>query len=198
MQNRRPDRLSRLAAQLLVVDVQERLLPHIDGHEALLQQCERMIRAAGVLGIPITISEQYPRGLGQTAPALLAAAGGGAANAGDVEAARAARVQKMAFSVCADAACLAALRLDAAPQVLVIGIETHVCVQQTALDLQAFGARPFVLADAVGSRRTADREIALRRMSAAGVIVTTAESAIYELMHEAGTELFKRMLPIVK
>ena len=84
------------------------------------------------------------------------------------------------------------------PQVLLVGIETHVCVQQTALDLLEMKMQPFVLADAVGSRRPTDYAVALERMRAAGVTVTTVESAIFELVHEAGTPDFKKILPIVK
>ena len=83
-------------------------------------------------------------------------------------------------------------------QILLVGIETHVCVQQTALDLLEMGLLPVVLADAVSSRRPSDREVALARMRDAGAVITTVESAIYEMMVESGTELFKRLLPIVR
>jgi nicotinamidase-related amidase len=79
-----------------------------------------------------------------------------------------------------------------------VGIETHICVQQTALDLLRMKMQPVVLADAAGSRRPQDREIALHRMRAAGAVVTTVESALFELVHESGTDLFKKILPLVR
>ncbi|MFN0137724.1 MAG: isochorismatase family protein [Phycisphaerae bacterium] len=184
----RSELLRPVAAQLLIVDVQGRLVPHIDGHESVVAQCVRATRAAGVLAIPVTVSEQYPAGLGPTDPRILEAATGAGAG----------RVEKMTFSTAQEPHCWKRLYELQRPQILMVGIETHVCVQQTALDLKARGLAPIILADACGSRRAYDREIALQRMRAAGIIVTTVESAIYELMHRAGTEQFKRMLPIVK
>jgi nicotinamidase-related amidase len=84
------------------------------------------------------------------------------------------------------------------PQVLVVGVETHVCVRQTALDLLAARMQPVLLADAVGSRRAGDREVALDGLRSAGVAVTTVEAAIFDLLVRSGTELFKRILPIVR
>jgi nicotinamidase-related amidase len=181
-----PTRLDRQQTQLLVVDFQEKLLPAIADFDRVTAQAERMIRAAVVLGLPITISEQYPRGLGATVPAIQAAAEG------------AARHEKMTFSFCGDADCRARVSSLQRPQVLLVGIEAHVCVYQTALDLLAMQMRPFVLADAVGSRRALDYTVALDGLRAAGVTVTTVESAIFQLLHEAGTDLFKRMLPVVR
>jgi len=180
------DRLNREHVQLLVVDFQERLLPYIENHADILAHAERMTRAAVALDIPITVSEQYPRGLGATVPAIAEAAEG------------AVRVEKTTFSFCADEACRTRVSTVMRPQVLLVGIETHVCVQQTALDLLAMQMRPVVLADAVGSRRPFDRQIALDGMRAAGVMITTVESAIFQLVHESGTELFKRILPLVR
>jgi len=180
------ERLEARHAQLVVVDVQEKLLPHIHEHETVVAQIARMIRAARELELPVTVSEQYPQGLGPTASAILEVA------------LDSARVQKLTFSVCRDAACHRHLAAHARPQVLLVGIEAHVCVQQTALDLLKEQMQPFVLADAVGSRRALDRDIALERMRSAGVVVTTVESAIYEMMERAGTERFRRMLPLVR
>lgn len=178
--------VERERAQLLVVDIQEKLLPHIAEHERVVAQAARITRAAAALAVPVTVSEQYPQGLGPTTPALNAAAEG------------AARATKMTFSFCADEACRRRLVEVGRPQVLLVGIETHVCVLQTALELLEMQMEPIVLADAVGSRRVLDWQIALERMRAAGVIVTTVESAIFEMVHASGTELFKRVLPLVK
>lgn len=181
-----PDRLDREHAQLLVVDIQEKLLPHIHGHERVLAQAERMIRAAEVLRLPITISEQYPAGLGPTASPLPAATRS------------AVKVEKTTFSCCADADCRRRIASVLRPQVLLVGIETHVCVQQTALDLLEERMQPIVLADAVGSRREFDFQIALERMRHAGVIVTTVEAAIFRMVQDSASDLFKRILPIVR
>ena len=180
------ERLDRSRAQLLVVDIQERLLPQITDHESLVTQAERMIRAAAALELPITVSEQYPKGLGPTVPAIRAAADG------------ADRAEKLTFSFCADAACRQRITGVARPQVLLVGIETHVCVLQTALDLLEMQMTPYVLADAVGSRRPVDHNTALDLLRQAGAVVTTVESAIFRLVHAAGTDLFKRILPIVR
>jgi nicotinamidase-related amidase len=186
MSERHADRLDLQRVQLLVVDIQEKLLPKIANCESVLAQAERMVKAAVALDMPITVSEQYPRGLGSTAPAIAAAAGG------------AQRCEKMTFSFCADGACRERLVSLLRPQVLLVGIETHVCVQQTALDLLDLGMSPTVLADAVGSRRALDWQIALDRMRSAGVTVTTVEAAIFELVHVAQGEKFKAILPIVR
>ncbi len=180
------DRLDREHAQLLVVDFQEKLLPSITDHDNVVAQAQRMIQAAVVLELPITVSEQYPRGLGPTVPPILAAAEG------------ATRFEKLTFSFCGDPACRARLATVLRPQVLLVGIEAHVCVFQTALDLLAMQMRPIVLADAVGSRRVLDYTVALDALRAAGATVTTVESAIFQLLHEAGTDLFERILPIVR
>lgn len=187
MNELRPHRLDLPRAQLLVVDIQQKLLPLIHNHESVLAQSERMVKAAAALGLPVTISEQYVRGLGPTLPSITAAA------------ADAPHTEKMTFSYCQDPACRERLlSLDRRRHVLLIGIETHVCVLQTALDLLDMQHTPYILADAVGSRRELDYRMALDRLRHAGAIVTTVESVIFELVRESGTDLFKRILPIVK
>jgi len=186
MTDGKPTRLSLDRAQLVIVDIQEKLLPFITDHERVVRQSERMVRAAAALELPMILSEQYPQGLGVTTP-LIADAVEGATHA-----------TKMTFSFCADADCREKLVTLERPQVLLIGIETHVCVQQTALDLLDMGMQPVVLADAVGSRRELDWRVALDRMRAAGAVVTTVESVIFEMVHASDSELFKRILPIVK
>jgi nicotinamidase-related amidase len=179
-------RLEAPKAQLVVVDLQEKLLPHIAEHENVVSQVVRMVRAARELELPITVSEQYPEGLGRTPPAVLVAAEG------------ASRLEKTTFSLWQDEPIRERMLSLTRSHVLLAGIEAHVCVQQTAFDLLETQMVPFVLADAVGSRRPLDRDIALDRMRSAGMSVTTVESAIFEMLEEAGTELFKRILPIVR
>jgi nicotinamidase-related amidase len=181
--------LNRAQAQLVVVDVQEKMLVHVHAREDVLAQIVRMMRAANELELPLTISEQYVRGLGPTVPQVLAAAG---------EPQHFSKLEKMAFSLIRDEPLRERIVSLRRPQVILVGIETHVCVQQTAFDLLRFGLEPCVLADAVGSRRPADRDVALDRMRAAGIAVSTVEAAIFEMLELAGTGLFKRLLPIVR
>lgn len=186
--------LSTANTQLLVVDVQERLLPHIHEHERVLAQVLRIIRAAGVLQLPLTVCEQYPRGLGHSAPAVLVAAAGCRSSDGSPVAA----LHKLTFSAGRDPVILQQLGRGQRPQVLLAGIETHVCVQQTAWDLADAGLRPVIIADAVSSRREHDHSVALAGMRQAGILVTTFEAAAYRLMERAGSEQFKRVLELVK
>ena len=179
-------RLDRTTAQVLVIDVQERLLPQIHEQASVVERCVRLLRGAAVLELPITLSEQYPEGLGTTAGPIREAVG------------RPPDVVKSTFSVCGDEGGLSRLKAVGRPQVLLVGIETHVCVQQTALDLLVAGLLPVVLADAVGSRRPFDRDIALERMRAAGAIVTTVEAALFEMSVRCDTPAFKQILKIVK
>ncbi len=180
------ERLDVVHAQLLVVDLQQALLPHIRGAADVIDRTVRMLRAARFVDIPVTVTEQYRKGLGPTDPAVVEAAGPGEP------------MHKMTFSVCGDSAAREHLIGNMRPAVLVAGIETHVCVQQTALDLLGLQMRPFVLVDAVGARRRLDHETALQRMQAAGAILTTVESAIFHLVGKAGSDLFRRVLPLVR
>lgn len=172
-------------AVLLVVDLQEKLLPAMDGGEGCLAAGIKMIRAARVLEVPVLLTEQYPAGLGPTCAAVREAVGETPA------------IEKLRFSACVEPV-MEQLTTLGRRQVLVVGIEAHVCVQQTVLDLLRARYSVWACADAVSSRRPFDRDIALERLRQAGAIVTTTESAIFELLHEAGTPQFKQMLRIVK
>jgi nicotinamidase-related amidase len=172
-------------AVLLVVDIQERLLPAIDQGDAYLAGARRMVEACKVLDVPMLVTEQYPAGLGNTCPDLKVALGDAPV------------VTKLRFSACVEET-LERLREHNRPHVIVVGIEAHVCVLQSVLDLLRAGFVPYVCADAVGSRRPLDREVALDRLRHAGGIITTTESVTLEMLGEAGTDLFKRILPIIK
>ena len=171
---------------LLVVDVQEKLLPHIHEHERVLAQVCRLVDGAGLLRLPVLVTEQYRKGLGPTVDEL----------ASRLES-PAVRCEKMTFSAAVDAVrqCLETVQ---ARSVVLCGIESHVCVLQTALDLMDSGLVVGVAADAIGSRRPADHDPALRRMVQAGAIPTTVESLLMELVCEAGTPLFKSILPLIR
>jgi nicotinamidase-related amidase len=158
-------RLTVPSSLLGVIDVQERLLAVMPAADAVVSRCTRLARAAAILGVRTMLTEQYPRGLGATPPELAAALPPAAT--------------KMSFSCCGCGAFEAALGPEI-EAVLLAGLETHVCVAQTALDLLARGLAVFVAVDAVGARHAIDHETALRRLEAAGAILTTTEAAIFE------------------
>ena len=183
--------LSASKAQLLVIDIQEKLAPAMSDAGPVIANSQRLMAAARHFGVPVTISEQYPRGIGPTVEALRDAAGDEA------------RVfDKMAFSCAQDpaiAAHLDHLREDASRnQIVITGIEAHICVLQTALELLQSGYAVFVVADAIASRREASCEIAMRRMEQAGVQPVTTEMVIFEWVGRAGTPDFKAILPLIK
>jgi nicotinamidase-related amidase len=172
-------------AALLVVDLQDKLLPTIHDADAVVRQSERLIRGFATLDLPVMATEQNPTRLGPTVEPIAAAL-----PPGD-------RPSKLKFSACVEDVrkWLEAQRRDT---VVLCGIESHVCVLQTALELLSLGMVVAVAVDAVGSRRPLDHGVAMQRMVAAGVIPVTVEMALLELVHEAGTDRFKRILPLIK
>jgi nicotinamidase-related amidase len=171
---------------LFVIDIQDRLLPSIHEHEAVVDRSVLMIDAAKILGLPVVWTEQYVKGLGPTNERVRK----------PLEEIGATPVEKLTFSCCPVVGeQLAGLGRK---QVIVVGIEAHVCVQQTVLELLRTDYEAYVLADAVGSRRPLDYDVALLRMQQAGAVITTVESMIFELLKQAGTDAFKSILKIVK
>jgi nicotinamidase-related amidase len=171
---------------LLVVDVQEKLLPHMHDPQGVLTQATRLVDGAHALGLPVLVTEQYRKGLGLTEPSL--------ASRWD----KAQGVyEKLMFSALIEPV---RLKLDAlqARSVLVCGIEAHVCVLQTCLDLARAGFVPYVVVDAIGSRRVVDQAAAVQRMIQAQVAPTSVESALLELVHEGGSTAFKAILPLIR
>lgn len=163
---------------LLVVDIQDRLVPHIDGWQALLEHSLWLMRLAKRLDVPVIGSEQYPRGLGHSHPEVAALLPHGLIG------------EKLHFS-CVAAECLAALPGAERRQVVIVGMETHVCVLQTALDLHWQGKEVFVVAEAVGSRRATDKELALARMRSHGIEIVSREMVAFEWLRRAGTDEFR-------
>ena len=164
---------------LLVVDIQERLLPAVHDNARVVANSVWLIRVAQRLGVPVLASEQYPQGLGGTVAAireLLPAE---------------AFVDKVHFSCAAEQGCMR--RIDALDreQVVIVGIEAHVCVLQTALELHAAGKEVYLVADAVSSRAPGDVQLALERMRAAGVQVVSREMVVFEWLRQAGTDSFR-------
>jgi len=175
----KPELLDRNRSVLVLIDIQERLFPHVHEHERMLTRVDLLLAAAKLLKVPLLLTEQYPKGLGGTVeqirkilPAVQP-------------------LEKMDFS-CVPAEGfmerLSALHRD---QIVLAGIETHICVTQTALDLASQGESVYVVSDATSSRRPLDAKIALKRLNQAGLSLVTAESVIFEWLRRAGTEEFK-------
>ena len=176
--------MSRQDTAMLVVDVQERLLPMIEGAKKMVWNIRRLIDAAAVLGLPVAATEQYPKGLGATAPLL-------AERLGEIP-------QKRRFSCGQVTEVIEPWSRDGISKVLVAGIETHVCIQQTVLDLLAQGFAVFVAADAVSSRHAEDREFSLRRMESSGATLTTTEACIFEWCETSELGEFKIISQLVQ
>jgi len=183
---RHPHILQRQHTALLIIDVQEKINAVMLDREFLLKNLVKLIRGCRVLGVPIFLTEQYPKGLGPTEPAILEALGEGAP------------IQKMSFSCCGASELTSAIKAKRIKQVMATGIEAHVCVQQTVLDLLSQGYQVHVLRDAVSSRKTTDSETALARMQNAGAVVSTTEAALFELLERAGSPQFKEISKLVK
>lgn len=181
---RSPELMSRDDTALLVVDMQERLLPSIRLGTRVTWNVRRLIDGARILGVEIAATEQYPKGLGPTAGVL-------AERLGPIP-------SKLLFSCGECGAIFRRLAASGRPKVLVVGVETHVCVQQTVLDLLGDGFRVYVAVDAVGSRFEIDYQTALRRMESAGATLTTTEAALFEWCEVAGTPEFKQVSQLVR
>ncbi len=175
--------LEREKAALLVIDVQERINA-VMADQSHLPRIEVLVEACRGLEVPVIGSEQYPQGLGATVPSLTEAVDEFAA--------------KLTFSCFRDRELRIALESPERKQIVITGIETHVCVLQTALDLLAAGFRVFVPHDAVNSRRATDKEWALHRMANAGAIITSTESTLFELVERCDTSDFKTVAKLVK
>ena len=176
-------------SQLLIVDVQERLLPAMHDGDAMVESCVVLMHAAQELGLPTTISEQYRKGLGATVARLEHIRGAAPV------------MEKMHFSCAADPAIakhIGDLAGAGRSQIVIAGIESHVCVLQSALGFKAQGHEVFVVADAVTSRRPESLAVALGRLRADGVSVVNTEMAVFEWLHIAGTPTFKALSRRIK
>ncbi|MDP9228014.1 MAG: isochorismatase family protein [Actinomycetota bacterium] len=175
-------RLDPARASLVVVDVQEAFRPAIPDFERVAEAAATLIRGAEAIGIPIALSEQYPDGLGETAVEVAEHLPEGVVP-----------LEKLAFS----AAEAEGFSLAGRDQALVCGIETHVCVNQTVLDLLGSGTEVHVAEDAVGSRSAENKRIGLHRMERAGAVLTSVETALFELLGRAGTAEFKAVQRLI-
>jgi nicotinamidase-related amidase len=180
--------LSRSAAVLLVVDMQERMLAAIPEVQraSIVRHIAILMETARTLGIPILRTEQYPKGLGPTIPEIAALAGPDPA------------IEKLSFSCGRSPDFQRALDATGRRSVLLCGVETHVCILQTCIDLAGGGYAVSIPADAVASRRMLDWETALRLLDRAGAIVGTTETFVFQLLERAGTDEFRTISKLLK
>ncbi len=174
--------LRREGTVLVIVDVQERLVPAMDPQVS--RQVRTLSEAAKILHLPVITTEQYPAGLGRTVAELVSE--------------KDSAVEKTSFSCCGEEAFLTRLEKEKARQVLLTGMEAHVCVFQTLLDLQGRGYQVHLVRDAICSRSKTDYGTALESARAAGATVTTTEMALFQMLGQAGTPEFKAVSALIK
>ncbi len=170
----------------IIIDIQERLFPHMHERDVLEQNAGKAIEGLEVLSVPLWLTQQYTRGLGPTIDSIRRLVP-------DIE-----PIEKIAFSCCGEPAFMARLQEQSRKTILLLGIEAHVCVLQTAIDLLQAGYVPVVIEDCVSSRKARDRDVALKRLYSEGIRTTTYESLLFELCRQAGSDTFKRISGIVK
>lgn len=179
-------RINREECTGLVIDIQEKLFLHMDREDALLRKCLILLEGLQTLEVPVLITEQYPKGLGPTIPRIIEVLG------------TSRPIEKIAFSCCDEPDFQQQLEQTSRKTVIICGIEAHVCVLQTTVDLLSYGFLPVIVADCISSRNPEDKSVALDRMRAEGAIVATCESILFELARKAGTEEFKAISRLVK
>lgn len=181
-------RIQRENCQAMIIDVQEKLSPHIYRYNDILKKTLILIQGLQVLDIPILLNEQYPEGLGRTVPEIMAV----------LDTTKSKTIEKVTFSACDNDESWNYLAQQNRISVLVFGVEAHVCVMQTVLDLLDNGMQPVVIADAIGSRSAYDRRQAIRRMRRAGAVITTTEAILFELCRSSKDPAFKAISQLVK
>lgn len=177
-------RINKEESLVLLIDVQEKLYPHMENKEMLSQKIITLLEGMKTLGVPLVAARQYPQGLGDTIGELRPYING--------------HYDKITFSCCGNENLLAKLRESGCKYVIITGIEAHICVLQTVIDLKTAGYLPIIVTDAISSRKHWDYEIALRRMEYEDAILTTVESILFELCREAGTDTFKAISRLIK
>jgi nicotinamidase-related amidase len=179
------DRLDPRRTALVVVDLQEKLLPAVVDRERVVRNSLLLLRLARTLGLPVVLTTQYAKGLGPTIPEVLHEAG-------------VPPLDKVSFGCFGDDAFVERLRGLERGQLVVAGIESHICVAQTVLGALGAGYEVHVASDAVSSRTADNRQVGLARMERAGALLSSAEMAVYELLGRSDSASFKAMLPLLK
>ena len=188
MINDRTYRIARENTQAMIIDVQERLTPHIYDHEKIVKKTVTLIKGLQALNIPIMLNEQYKKGLGDTLPELRDVLEGDNAKS----------FEKVTFSACDNNDTWHHLAQQNRSTVLLFGAEAHVCIMQTALDLLDNGMQPVIIGDAVGSRFPYDKKQAIPRIRRAGGVISTVESILFELCRSSEDPAFKTIINLIK
>jgi len=178
-------RLTRDNIIFIFIDLQEKLLANIPLSDRIVSRNELLMEAANLLDLPYVATTQYRKGLGSVSDRLASKMGEQA-------------LDKSAFSCVADAAIAEKLSSIGRPAAVLSGVETHICVLQTGLDLIRRGYHVSVVADAVGARTELDHDLGLKRLETAGALPVTAEMIIYELLERSDSDAFKKILPLIK
>lgn len=181
-------RIARENTQAMIIDIQERLTPHIYDHENIVKKTVTLIKGLQALDIPIMLNEQYKKGLGDTLSEIRDVLEGDNAKS----------FEKVTFSACDNDDSWHYLAQQNRSIVLLFGVEAHVCVMQTALDLLDNGMQPVIIGDAVGSRFPYDKKQAIRRIRRAGGVISTVESILFELCRSSKDPAFKTISNLIK
>lgn len=169
----------------IMIDMQDKLVPAIAHREQLVAGCKLMLEGLKILDVPVIATQQYTKGLGDTLPELKEFTDGK-------------YIEKITFSSWREQNFRMAVRESKASQIIIFGVETHICVEQTVLDMLDAGLEVYLISDCVGSRFDNDKETAIRRMEKAGAFVTGSEAALFELTGQGGTDVFKAISRLVK
>ena len=178
-------RLTPQNSALVVIDVQEKLMNVMPRRAELVAAMQRLIAATRILQIPTILTAQYIKGVGPVCAEIIEASQG------------VTPLEKLTFSCCGSEQFMRTVKDLRRQRIILCGIETHVCVQQTAIDLMK-DYFVYVCADAIGSRHEVDYPVAIERLRDCGAVITTVESAVFELLRQAGTDQFKQILPLFK
>ena len=170
----------------VVIDIQEKLLPHIYESEKILHNCLKLIEGLQILSVPIIITQQYTRGLGATVPSITQ-------KFSDFS-----YIEKISFSCYEEPGFLEKIKLYGKTNIILCGIESHVCVMQTCIDLMDAELNPVIIEDCVSSRKPNDKHVSIERMRQEGARISTLESILFEMTGNAGNEIFKKISGIVK
>jgi nicotinamidase-related amidase len=169
-----------------MVDVQDKLFPHVENREEVLKNIKLLLKFAKIMNIPVVATEHYPKGLGSTVEEIKALIPD------------AKPIQKTSFSCCLNDEFVSELEKHGSKQLVIFGIESHICIEQTALDAKAMGYDVHVVIDAVSSRSKLDATMGIEKMRQFGIVLTTAEAVLYEIMESKDVKEFKEVLPLLK
>lgn len=172
----------------LIIDYQEKLVPVIDNNEELINNSRILIEGLKVLGIPMIVTEQYKKGLGETVGKISEI----------FEEIKPPTFDKTSFSCGDDEDIIAAIKEQGKKNIIICGIEAHICVLQSVLDLSHMGYQTILISDCIGSRRALDKEVGIKRMAAEGAILSTYESILFELTRKAKGDTFKAISRLIK